>query len=237
MTHEQRTVKPGRTAGTVVSESGEVLTPPSDWALLAPGDGPLTKQVKAKGPTWLVQVKIGRRMISQGIWAKNEHIEEARQEMEAKRTGPGYDRRREQELARREKKHREYVQAFYLEVMSFLDFHPRYSDLAAQLARAVTEHATPVGSGTVARTERIPLADRASAALVAWLRHRTTGYDRMTIARIKGRRREVRRELAGRSMAMLNPYRRGEEVGGTCPLQQALSALPSAGSTDQTGSE
>lgn len=237
MTHEHRTVKPGRRAGTVVAESGEVMTPPADWALLAPGDGPLTKLVKAKGPTWLVQVKMGRRMISQGIWARGEDIEIARRELEAKRHAPGYDRKRAQELVRKEKKHLEYVHDFYVKVVGFLDFHPRHAELAAQLARVVTEHATPIGSGTVARTERIPLADRARAAVVAWLRHQTTGYDRMAIARIKGRRREVRRELASRSMAMLHPYRKGDEVGSTCPLQQALLRCSAAGAADAAGSE
>lgn len=222
MTHEHKTVKPGRRPGTVLSESGEELTLPAGWDLLPPGDGPLTKLVKAKGPTWLVQVKIGRRFMSRGIWAKGDHIREAREEILAKRTAPDYDRKREQELARKEKKHLEYVQEFSAAVVDFLDFHPRHADLAAQLAQAVAEHATPVGSGTVARTERIPVADRARSALIAWLRHQATEYDRMKIERIKGRRREVRRQLAARSLAMLQPYRRGEEVGSDCPLQQAL---------------
>lgn len=237
MTHEHRSVKPGRRTGTVVTESGEVVTPPADWALLAPGDGPLTRLVKVKGPTWIVQVKIGRRTISQGIWAQSEHIENARRELEVKRQDPGYDRRRAQELARKEKKHLEYVQEFYAEVVKFLDFHPRHADVAVQLARAVAEHATPVGSGTVARTERISLADRARAAVVAWLRHQTTDYDRMAIARVKGRRREVRRELAARSMTLLSPYRTGDDVGGACSLQQALRRALTAGIANATGSE
>eukprot|EP01035_Chromulina_nebulosa_P056444 gene56444-77358_t len=57
-------------------------------------------------------------------------------------------------------------------------------------------HATPVGSGTVARTKRIPIEQRAEAATIAWMRHQTTGYDSMTIPREKGLRREVRRMLA-----------------------------------------
>ena len=223
MTHEHKTVKPGRRPGTVLSESGEELILPAGWDLLPPGDGPLTKLVKAKGPTWLVQVKIGRRLMSRGIWAKSDHIREAREEISAKRTAPDYDRKREQELARKEKKHLEYVLEFSAAVVDFLDFHPRHADLAARLARAVAEHATPVGSGTVARTERIPVAERARAALIAWLRHQATDYDRMKIERIKGRRREVRRELAARSLTMLQPYRNGEEAGSACcPLQQAL---------------
>lgn len=235
MTHEHRTVKPGRKAGTVLTDSGEELTPPSNWALLPPGDGPLTRQVKAKGPTWLVQVKVGRRLMSRGIWADSDHIREARDELSAKRAAPDYDLKRAKELARKEKKHIGYVQEFYQAVLDVLAFDPRYRDLAARLARAVAMHATPVGSGTVARTERIPLTDRARAALVAWLRHQATAYDRMRIERIKGRRREVRRELAAQSMAMLQPYRRGETVdSSTCPLQLALT---NAGSAEETGND
>lgn len=198
---------------------------PAGWELLPPGDGPLTKLVKAKGPTWLVEVKIGRRLMSRGIWAEGGHIREARQELAARRAAPGYDRKREQELARKEKKHREYVREFSAAVVEFLDFHPRYTELAGQLGWAVAEHATPVGSGTVARTERIPVPARAQAALIAWLRHQTTDYDRMKIERVKGRRREVRRELAARSLAMLRPYREGKEAGSGCPLQQALRRM------------
>jgi len=40
-------------------------------------------------------------------------------------------------------------------------------------------HATPVGSGTVARTKRIPVEQRAEAAVIARMRHQTTGHDSM----------------------------------------------------------
>ena len=237
MAHEHRTVKPGRRPGTFLTESGEELTPPSDWALLPPGDGPLTKLVKVKGPTWLVQVKVGRRLMSRGIWAENAHIREAREELAARRTAPDYDGKRDRERARKEKRHLEYVREFSAAVNEFLDFHPRHEELAALLAGAVAAQATPVGSGTVARTERIPLAERARAALIAWLRHQATGYDRMRIARVKGRRREVRRELATLSMAMLQPYRRGEEVDGPCPLRRALEQATAAGPEETGGVE
>ncbi len=236
MIHEHRTVKPSRRPGTVMTETGEELSLPSGWALLPPGDGPLTKLVKAKGPTWLVQVKVGRRLMSRGIWADSDNIREAQEELAAKRTAPDYDRKRERELARREQKHLEYVQEFSAAVVAFLDFHPRHADLAAQLAGEVAVQATPVGSGTVARTDRIPLADRARAALIAWLRHQATDYDQMRIARIKGRRREVRRELATRSLAMLQPYRRGEQIADPCPLRRALARAAAAGSAGESGS-
>ncbi len=56
-----------------------------------------------------------------------------------------------------------------------------------RLDRVVTDHATPVGSGTVARTKRIPVEYRAEAAVIAWMRHQTTGYDDMVIPRLVGK--------------------------------------------------
>ncbi len=107
--------------------------------------------------------------------------------------------------------------------MKFLAFSPRWSAFAAKLADAVTVHAVPVGSGTVARTERIPVERRAEAAVIAWMRHQTTAYDRMSIARIRGERREVRRRLAERSREVLSQYRSGGEVDlSQCPLAKAL---------------
>ena len=43
------------------------------------------------------------------------------------------------------------------------------------------------------------------------------------IARVKGKRREVRRMLAEQSRRLLGQYREGRVVGETCPLRQALS--------------
>jgi hypothetical protein len=94
------------------------------------------------------------------------------------------------------------------------------------LAAAIAQHATPVGSGTVARTERIPIERRAEAAVIAWLRHQTTAYDELKIPRVKGKRREVRRMLAEQSRRLLEKYRRGEPVApADCLLQQALVDL------------
>ena len=88
----------------------------------------------------------------------------------------------------------------------------------------MTDHATPVGSGTVARTKRIPVEQRAEAAVIAWMRHQTTAYESMKIPRVKGKRREVRRMFAQRSQELLGRYRSGEAVGDDCPLYQALEA-------------
>ena len=89
--------------------------------------------------------------------------------------------------------------SFRQAIVDFLAFDARYVELAERLAQAVTEHATPVGSGIVARTKRLSIVRRAEAAVIAWLRHRTTAYDNWTIPRVKGKRREVRRLLAQES--------------------------------------
>lgn len=111
-------------------------------------------------------------------------------------------------------------------MLEFLAFETTYTELADTLARAVTEHATPVGSGTVARTKRIPVGRRAEAAVIAWLRHHATVYEGMAIPRIKGKRREVRRLLAQQSRSLLDAYRAGREVNAdACPLRRALNNM------------
>lgn len=223
MPNKNRIVKPARDTGAVVAEDGSTLHIPTGWELLKPGDGPLTKLVKSKGPSWLVQVKKGRRLMSKGIWTASENIAEGRREIEDKRSTDSYAKKRKIDLARKDRVHNEYVATFSREVASFLSFAAQYKGLEKQLALAVTIHATPVGSGTVARTTRIPIEERASRAVVAWMRHQTTSYDRMSIARVKGRRREVRRELAALSIELLARYRQGDEISESCPLLRALT--------------
>ena len=215
-------VTPGYRVGTVFSDNGEVMTPPADWAFLPAGDAAVTRNVKAKGITWVVQVKKGKRTISKGVWANTKDIYAAKEEVEKRRSSPEYTRQRKQQQISKSKAHDKYVEVFFAQVMLFLNFHEKYKKTAEQIAKQVTEHATPVGSGTVARTARIPIEQRAEAAVIAWMRHRTTGYEGMRIARVKGRRREVRRQLAEKSKNILATYRQGNSVSHDCPLQKAL---------------
>lgn len=209
---------------TVLSNNGEVLTVPEGWVLVPPGDAALTRRVKAAGEHWIVQEKKGKRIFSKGIWAPAETIERIRQELETERATVVYVKRKQAQANRREKAQASYVEDFLSAVVAFLDFHPDHSELAQRLAIAVTEHATPVGSGTVARTKRIPIEQRAEAAVIAWMRHQTTAYESMAIPRVKGKRREVRRRLAQRSKEVLARYRAGEAVSADCPLIRALAA-------------
>jgi hypothetical protein len=219
-----KTFRPGPTAGTVRAVDETVHQIPAGWALLPPGDAAVTRRVKAAGDHWLVTEKRGRRVFSQGLWAPAETIDRIQAEVAAERATEAYAKRKESDARRRVKAQEEYVEDFTSAVRAFLAFHPNHADLAQRLAKAVAEHATPVGSGTVARTRRIPVEQRAEAAVIAWMRHQTTGYDSMVIPRVKGERREVRRMLARRSQQLLALYRSGGTPAANCPLLRALSS-------------
>ncbi len=212
----------GPTSSTVRAADGKIMPVPSDWAFLPPGDAALTRRVKAAGDHWIVQEKKGRRIFSRGIWAPSATIERVQAELAIERSSESFAKRKLAAGKRREKTQATYVEDFTGAVIEFLAFHPNHADLAKRLATLVADHATPVGSGTVARTQRIPLEQRAESAVIAWMRHQTTAYDSMQIPRIKGKRREVRRILAQRSKELLVRYRQGQAAALACPLARAL---------------
>jgi hypothetical protein len=223
---ESRVVSPGTAERLVRTADGQELRVPDAWELLPPGDAALTRRVKAGGATWTVQEKKGRRTFSKGVWAPADRIAAVRADLEVERSTESYARKRQADVKRRELKQTEYVEDFSAAVLAFLNFSSRHAEIAGRLANAVAEHATPVGSGTVARTKRIPIEQRAESAVIAWLRHQTTAYDHMKIARVKGKRREVRRMLAEESRRLLTGYRGNEVVDAErCPLQIALRSI------------
>jgi len=225
MPRETRDVSPLDDPQRVRAADGRVLHVPGEWELLPPGDAGLTRKLKSLGPTWTVKVRRRKRLESRGVWAPATNIAEARRIVEAQRADPAYAKRRSADSRRRKKVQGAYVQEFEAELRTFLAFDARHADLEMALARAVAAHATPVGSGTVARTKRISLERRAVAAVIAWLRHQTTAYDSMNVARVKGRRREIRRMLADQSRQLLDDYRRGEPIeANSCLLRRALEA-------------
>lgn len=222
MPHETRVVAPGSHDRSVVTAAGQTLAVPAGWILVPPGDPALTRRIKAAGPTWTVQQKRGRKLFSLGVWTAAEPVAAIRLVLEEERATEGYQKKRAADTKRREHKQTAYVGSFRDAVLEFLKFAPCHEALAGQLADAVTAHATPVGSGTVARTERIPIEQRAESAVIAWMRHQTTGYDTMSVPRVKGKRREVRRELAEQSRRLLHNYRAGQPPAANCPLAHAL---------------
>ncbi|MEY4938695.1 MAG: hypothetical protein RIQ93_430 [Verrucomicrobiota bacterium] len=218
-----REVRPGPSAGQVINEHGVIETVPNGWTLLAPGDPALSRRIKQDGPTLTVIELKGRKRFSRGIWAPPGRVDALRAELAIERAQPSYQKKLDGGRQRRAAAQEDYAVDFKDAVFRFLNFNPAHRGAADTLANLITEHATPVGSGTVARTERIPIEERAAAATIAWLRHQTTGYDNMNIPREKGRRREVRRMLAQRSVQLLAKYRSGQSIDRTqCPLQRAL---------------
>jgi hypothetical protein len=206
-----------------VAPDGTRHSPPDGWICLPPGDAALTRRVKQAGPSWAVLEKKGRKLFSKGLWAPRENVEAVRTAIEAERGTVAYAKKRTADVARRERTQAEYVVTFEQEVLAFLGFSKEWLELGRAMARRVAAHATPVGSGTVARTKRISVGERAEAAVIAWMRHQTTAYDRLVIPRVKGKRREVRRELAQISRSVLDLHRRDvpHEIR-VCPLCDAI---------------
>jgi hypothetical protein len=213
-----------------VAPDGTRHRAPEGWICVPPGDAALTRRLKQAGPSWAVVEKRGRKTFSKGLWVPAENVGAIQDALASERSTESYARKRQSDTARREAAQASYVVAFEAEVASFLGFAPRWAALGAEIARRVAAHATPVGSGTVARTQRIPVGERAEAAVIAWMRHQTTAYDRMTIPRVAGKRREVRRELAQISRAVLDLHRRDQvHDPRACSLCSAAGALQHAG--------
>ena len=220
---ETREVRPFSKPRHVLSADHRVLAVPADWSLLPPGDAALSRRIKADGPTWTVIEVKGRKRFSLGIWAPAARIEARRAELLIERQDPAYQRKLDAGRKRREAEQEIYAEDFRAAVLNYLNFHPSQQGAAELMSRLIADHAVPIGSGTVARTERIPIEQRAEAATIAWMRNQTTGYDHMSIPHVKGQRREVRRMLAQRSVQLLSRYRQGQAIDpATCPLAQAL---------------
>jgi hypothetical protein len=209
--------------GKLKGLNGDILVPPSGWVFLPAGDAGVTRKVSAKGIYWKVQTKKGRRTISLGLWAPEATVIAAKQAVKAIRETEDYQKKQLYAVKRRENKQTEYDIEFCAAVETFLAFHSSFKMLEQKMAQLVTTHAIPVGSGTVARTQQISIEERAALAVIAWMRHQTTTYDEMKIARIKGERRSVRKSLAQQSTRLLAKYRQGDVIAETCPLYQALN--------------
>jgi len=224
MPQQTRKVSLGNQPRTVRSADGKLLQVPETWELLKPGDAAITRKTKAAGPSWTIQERKGRKIFSRGVWAPSANIRAAQSAVQLQRNDPAYQHKLQKARAKRAENEIVYQGDFKVTIVKVLHFHPRYASLAERMAVLVSDHATPVGSGTVARTKRIPIEDRAKAAINAWMRHKTSNYDNIAVPRIKGARRELRKKIAKASNLILAKYRSGVDVNSnTCPLYRALS--------------
>jgi hypothetical protein len=227
---ESEVYSPTRNPTQFKTADGRLVDVPMGWACLPPGDAGLTRRLKSLGPTWTVAEKVGRKTFSKGVWAPAENIERAQSEVSEERASPAYAKKKASSARRRDEAQTQYVEDFAHAVKDFLHFNSHFEALADQVAQKVAAHATPVGSGTVARTKRISLEQRAEAAVIAWLRHHTTAYDDMKVSRVRGARRQVRRQLAEVSRAVLDLHRGMMHPPSGCPLCQIIQPPPSTSS-------
>lgn len=205
-------------------KAGKVFTVPATWDNLPAGDASVTRKLKSLGPTWTVQEKKGRKTFSHGVWAAKEHIEKAKALVEAQRADPKHQKTLAQAKVRREKKEAVFGEDFQQAIIRFLNFDKKYQTFVEQLAVLVKEHAVPVGSGTVARSSSVTLDDKAALAVMAWMRHQTSRYDSTPVPRVKGARRELRRQIAHQSERILAKYRSGDDIDfRICPLYKVLA--------------
>ncbi|NRB40618.1 MAG: DUF2293 domain-containing protein [Pseudomonadales bacterium] len=224
MPTETRTFLITKSDRSLKDKTGKVFTVPADWENLPAGDASITRKLKSLGATWTVQEKKGRKSFSHGVWAAKENINEAKALVKAQRADPKHQKKLAQAKVRREEKEEVFGEDFQQAIISFLNFDKKYQTLVGQLAVLVKEHAVPVGSGTVARSSSVTLEDKAAMAVMAWMRHQTSSYDSTSVPRIKGARRELRRQIARQSERILAKYRSGDDVDIlVCPLYKALN--------------
>ncbi len=207
-------------------KSGKIYSIPAGWDNLPAGDASITRKLKSLGPSWTVQEKKGRKSFSHGVWAAKEHIATAQALVAAQRADPKYQHKLAQAKVRREEKEAVFGEDFQQAIIEFLNFDNKYQPLLEQLSVLIKDHAVPVGSGTVARSASVRLEDKAALAVMAWMRHQTSSYDSTAVPRIKGARRELRRQIARQSERILAKYRSGENIDiNLCPLYKALQRV------------
>ena len=186
--------------------------------LLPPGDAGLTRRVKAAGDHWVVRRRGPQDLLQGRVGLGCDHRADSpsSKPSDPPRASPG-GRKPTPDAARRPRPSTSKTSSGrWWRSSPFMD----HADLAERLARAVTDHATPVGSGTVARTKRIPVEQRAEAAVIAWMRHQTTGYDGMAIPKGQGEAARGPADARPTVPGVVARYRRGEPLGEDSPAEE-----------------
>ena len=153
---------------------GEVSIP-KNWELLKTGDAGLTRAVRKVGPYWEVVEKRRKLTTVVGTFAPTDIIEQVKadraaraEDLEAKRIASAKSRKRK-ELLKSGK--------LRAEIIKYLEFRSEFEQEAQEIAESVVSWTTPVGSGTVGRSQSLSPAEIAERAVRAHLRHEMTNYD------------------------------------------------------------
>jgi len=145
------------------------------WESLPPGDAFVTRQVKLMGPHWVAKNAAKGYTKTLGIWAPKENIEAAQRL--AEETSAQREAKRVVSRTQRQKQEAKYREQFAEAVSEYLDFAPKHEQLAHDIAKAVAERATEVGSERVGRTRKLSLEEKARLAARAHIRHNCTKYE------------------------------------------------------------
>lgn len=148
---------------------------PEGWESLPPGDAFATRQVKLMGPHWVAKKPAKGYTKTLGIWAPKENIQAALRL--AEETRAQRKEKRAISRAQRERQEGKYRGRFAQAVYEYLAFAVEHDELARDIADAVAQHATQVGSERVGRTSKLSLEEKAILAARAYIRHHYTKYE------------------------------------------------------------
>lgn len=210
--------------GRFTDEENNIVKIPEMWEFLPAGDAGVTRNVTKAGEYIRVKQKRGRRLISKGVWAPKEAIEMAIAKMTTLRSTESYEKSKQYRAHKREKDLISYQEDFKKQIIIQLSFADIYHDIAVVLADKITQFATPIGSGTVARSSTLSLDLKAQKAINGWVRHRLTPYESLKIARVKGARANARKLMYEKGLKVFLPYQKGEEIPSNCPLKRELES-------------
>ncbi len=162
---------PGPTPNSVRTTANEVLAVPLGVGAARAGDA-LDAARQSGGRAFGLSKKRRAAGSSPRCLAPVAVIERLRTELASETRHWQFAKRQASAAARRETAHAEYVEDFTDAVRTCLAFHPRHAELAERLAsRGRRARDTSGQRAPLPGRKRIPIEQRAEAALIAWLRH------------------------------------------------------------------
>ncbi len=156
-------------------ELGNIFLP-GDWAFVPAGNAFRTREVKRRGPHWVLLKRRKRYTETLGVLCPDKILDEVEGREEETQAARAKARERAEEQRQRDDER--YRRAFEEACLRYLDFAPRYASVARTIARETAAHATVKRSGRVGRTSLLPLDEKVRLAVRAHLRHRHTSYEK-----------------------------------------------------------
>jgi hypothetical protein len=148
---------------------------PGDWVFVPAGSAFRTREVKRRGPHWVLLKRRKSYTETLGILCPGKNLEDV--EKREGETRAAREKARERAEGQRQRDEERHRRAFEEACLRYLDFAPRYASVARTIAGETAAHATVKRSGRVGRTSLLPLDEKVRLAVRAHLRHRYTSYE------------------------------------------------------------